>query len=203
MSNKLKIFAIADTHGIDLTDKVKKANDEKVDVVVIAGDFSPNQKLDYAPRNLIGPWKSVAEHILLVHGNHDSEATVKFLSERYGAKNLHGYATMVGDVGFFGAGGAEIGPLPTSEADILEALEQAHDKVKHAKRKVMITHAHPFGGKLDLSVFPGSEVVKHAILKFQPDIAICGHAHEASGMEEIIGKTRVVNVSKAGKVLEI
>ena len=39
--------------------------------------------------------------------------------------------------------------------------------------------------------------------KFKPDIAINAHIHEAGGIEEKIGKTRVINVSRKEKVFEI
>lgn len=200
---RLRLFAVSDTHGIDLSKKVEEVRKAGVAAVIHAGDFSPSGQTDYAPPNLIGPFKSVAPHVFVLHGNHDSQATADFLAQRYAVKNLHGYATMIGDVGIFGAGGAEIGPLPTSDAEILEALEAAHERIKHARKKVMVTHAHPSGAKMDISVIPGSEAVMQAILKFKPDVAICGHVHEAEGMEELIGKTRVVNVAKSGKVIDV
>jgi Icc-related predicted phosphoesterase len=50
---------------------------------------------------------------------------------------------------------------------------------------------------------PGSVGVRKALDTFKPDILICGHVHEAGGLEENIGKTRVINVAKVGKVIEI
>jgi len=203
VAGPFRLFAVSDTHGIDLSAHVKRAKDAGVAAVIHAGDFSPNAQTDYAPHNLIGPFKAVSPNVFVLHGNHDSQATAEFLAQRYQVKNLHGYSTMIGDVGIFGAGGAEIGPLPTSDAEILEALEAAHERIKHARKKVMVTHAHPSGARMDIGVIPGSDAVMKAILKFKPDVAICGHVHEAEGMEEIIGKTRVINVAKSGKVIEV
>ena len=45
--------------------------------------------------------------------------------------------------------------------------------------------------------------VRDAILELKPDIHICGHIHETQGIEEIIGKTRVINVGKSGKIIEL
>ncbi|MBT6772521.1 hypothetical protein HOA80_01465 [archaeon] len=50
---------------------------------------------------------------------------------------------------------------------------------------------------------PGSTGVKEAIDKFKPDIMLCSHVHEAEGIEEIVGKTKVVNVGRHGKIFEI
>ena len=109
-------------------------------------------------------------------------------------------------IGFFGANGAEIGPFPTSDSDIFEALQRSHQKIKHAKKKVMITHVHP-RGSISEKMCPveetGSDAVRRAIDKFKPDLVICGHIHEAGGIEENIGKTKVVNVACTGKIFEL
>lgn len=39
--------------------------------------------------------------------------------------------------------------------------------------------------------------------KLQPDLFISGHIHELEGIEEKIGKTRVINVGRRGKIIEI
>ena len=74
---------------------------------------------------------------------------------------------------------------------------------KGLDKKIMVTHIHPFGTKSEFSGFKGSKAVRKAIEKFQPDVAICAHIHEAAGMEDKIGKTRVINVSRKGKIFEV
>ena len=44
---------------------------------------------------------------------------------------------------------------------------------------------------------------KKAIEKFKPNILIHGHIHEGAGLEENMGSTRVINVGKEGKIIEI
>jgi len=69
----------------------------------------------------------------------------------------------------------------------------------------MVTHVHPsktLMAKLS-SFVPGSTGVRRAIKKFQPDIAICSHVHEAEGIEEKIGRTKVINVGRKGKIIEV
>ena len=69
----------------------------------------------------------------------------------------------------------------------------------------MVTHVHPSGTLMEkfTDFFPGSSGVRKAIEKFQPDIALCSHVHEAEGIEEKIGKTKVINVGRKGKIIEI
>ena len=72
-----------------------------------------------------------------------------------------------------------------------------------SERKLMVTHIHPHKSKAEIFGFEGSKAVRKAIETFKPDIAINAHMHEAGGIEEKIGKTRVINVSRKEKVFEI
>jgi Icc-related predicted phosphoesterase len=62
---------------------------------------------------------------------------------------------------------------------------------------------HPRGSKAEFSGVPGSKAVRKAIKEFKPDVLISAHIHEAAGMEEKIGKTKVINVSRKEKIFEI
>jgi len=85
----------------------------------------------------------------------------------------------------------------------METLDKAHKGLKGIERKVMLTHMHPAGSKSEFSGIEGSEAIRRAIKKFKPDFLLHGHIHEASGMEETIYGTRVINVGKKGTILEI
>ena len=67
----------------------------------------------------------------------------------------------------------------------------------------MVSHVHAAGTKSEFSGIPGSQALRKAIKEFQPDLFISGHIHEAEGFQEKIGKTRVINVGKKGKIIEI
>ena len=45
--------------------------------------------------------------------------------------------------------------------------------------------------------------IRKAIEEFQPDVFIAGHIHEAEGLSEKIGKTRVYNVGRKGRIIEL
>ena len=47
------------------------------------------------------------------------------------------------------------------------------------------------------------EKIRKAINQFKPDLFISGHIHEAEGLSEKIGKTKVISVGKKGKIIEI
>lgn len=203
---KLKILAVGDLHGdsrqaVRLAEKAKR---EKVDLVVLSGDLTfAEANLDY----LVGPFAKRKIETLIIPGNHETLATAHFLEKLYSpdVKNIHGKGLKEKKVGIFGAGGANIGLFQISENEIYDRLKQGFAKVKGTKHKLMVTHVHPTGTLMEkLSIWvPGSSGVRRAIEKFKPDIAICSHIHEAEGIEEKIGKTKIINVGRKGKIIKI
>lgn len=202
--SKLKILAAGDIHGdIGLAEKLaEKAKKEHVDLVVLCGDLT---LAETSTANIIGPFKKRNEKVLLIPGNHETVATADFLAELYGMKNIHGYSVKYKDVGIFGAGGANIGLFRMNEKEIYDLLKKGYDKIRYLKKKIMVTHVHPTGTKIEkfTTIFPGSDGVRRAVERFKPDLLLCSHVHEAEGIEEKIGKTRVINVGKRGKIIEI
>jgi len=91
------------------------------------------------------------------------------------------------------------------ENEIYGLLKKGFDRIRDIKKKIMVTHVHPEGSKMEkfTKLFPGSSGVKKAIESFKPDILLCSHVHEAEGIEEKIGNTTVINVGKKGKIIEI
>lgn len=206
-SKKIKILAAGDIHGdTGLVKRLaKKAKKENVDIVILAGDLTFDES---STSGIIGPFVKEKKTVLLLHGNHESLATVDFLADLYSpsAKNLHGYSFSKGDVGIFGCGGADFGASPMSEKEFFETLEKANknlDKIKGIKKKIMVTHMHPFKSKAEFSGFKGSKGIRKAISKFKPDMLLSGHIHEAEGIEEKIEKTRVINIGRKGKIIEV
>jgi len=201
---KLRILASGDIHGdMGLAKKLAdKAEKENVDLVILCGDLT---FFDQSTEGIVGPFVKKNKKVLLIPGNHESLATADFLAELYGVKNIHGYSVKYKDVGIFGAGGANIGLHQISEKDIYDLLKKGYDKIKYLKKTIMVTHVHPSETKMEKfsNIVPGSTGVKRAVEKLHPDILLCSHVHEAEGIEEKIGKTRVINVGKKGKIIEI
>ena len=200
----MKILATGDIHGdISLARKLaEKAEKEKVDLVVLCGDLTYGET---STEGIIGPFKKKGKQVVLIPGNHETIATADFLAQQYDAVNLHGYSIKAGDVGLFGAGGANIGLFQLSEDEIYDLLKKSHEKIKDVKTKIMVTHVHPSETQMEkfTQFFPGSTGIKRAIDAFKPDILLCSHVHEAEGIEEKIGNTKVINVGKKGKIIEL
>lgn len=205
MIKKTRILAIGDIHGDKkLTQRLAdKAVKEKVDLVILAGDLT---YFESSIEGIIGPFVKANKPVFLIPGNHETVATANVLAQMYpNTKNIHGYAVKINDIGIFGAGGANIGIHSLKEKEIFDLLKQGNDNLKNINKKIMVTHMHPQGTIIEKmsSFVPASKAVRRAIEKFQPDIAIHGHIHEAAGLEDRIGKTRIINVARKECIFEI
>jgi len=202
MDKKFKILAASDLHGD--SDQVrrlaKRAQDENVDLVVLCGDLTS----PFQTSNIIKPFLDVGKRVVMVPGNHDGLNTAEFLSEFYGIKNLHGEASKYYHVGLFGCGLANVGLDSLNEQEFYEILKCGFMKVKDTTKKIMVTHIHPNGTIVD-KIEPGfgSAGVRKAVDIFKPDFVLCGHVHSAAGVEDFIGTTKVINVGRNGKIIEI
>jgi len=200
----MKILSAGDIHGDrKLAQKLaEQAEKENVDLVVLTGDLTDAES---STDGIIGPFVKKNKKVIFVPGNHESIATADFLAELYGQKNIHGYSIKHKNVGFFGCSGVNIGINQLSENEIFDLLKQGYNYVKDSKVKIMVTHVHPAKSMMEkFSKFvPGSVGVRKAIDSFKPDILLCSHVEEASGLEEKIGKTKVINVASQGRIIEV
>lgn len=200
----MRILSVGDIHGDrSLAERLaKRAEEERVDLVVVCGDFT---WFDHEPKGIIGPFLERKKKVLLIPGNHDSDVTTEVLTATYPVKNIHGYSVKYDDVGIFGCGKANIGAERLAEEEIRATLAKAHHHISYLGKRIMVTHVHPSGTMMErlTRFFPGSIGVRKAIEELQPDIAFCSHVHEAEGIEERIGKTRVINVGRKGFILDI
>lgn len=199
----MKILSAADFHGDKvLVEKLaQRAEDENVDLVILCGDLAEDKSLD----NIIKPFTEKQKKVLLISGNHESLATADFLASINDAKHLHGYSVRYDDIGIFGCGSANCGIHGLSEEEIFSTLKTGFEKISYLKKKIMVTHVHPkysTMAKMSEENF-GSIGVSKAIKELKPDLLLCAHLHEAEGVEEIIDKTKVINVGSLGKIFDI
>jgi len=201
-SQALNILAFSDVHGAysAVASAIRRAG--SVDLVLIAGDLTTN-----------GSWADAemaldilqAERIplLVVAGNMDPPPIDTLFHDRGISLNARG--CVVGPAGFFGASASPFSPLHTpnevSEEEILRRAESGWEMVKEAATHVFVSHAPPAGTHLDrvsVGKHAGSTAVRDFVDARQPDVVVCGHIHEARGIEHL-GKSTVVNCGPAGK----
>lgn len=200
VKKKFRILAASDVEGDSGATKklAKKAKKEGVDLVVLAGDLTGWNESD----EILKPFVDNDQKVVFVPGNHDTSEMARFLTELYGTKNVDNHYVKYGDVGVFGVGSPD-GRLSLDEERAFAKLKKDFNKVKDLEKKIMVSHLNAAGTKSEFSGIEGSTGVRKAIEELQPDVFLSGHIHEAEGLSEKIGKTRVYSVGKKGKVIEI
>jgi putative phosphoesterase len=197
---KFKILAAGDFHGDSSVTKklAEQAEREKVDLVVLTGDItSPIET-----KNLLRPFSEKKQKVVFVPGNWDSTETINFLSQLYGIKNVGEHYVKYDDIGIFGVGSPDW-QMELDDKKTFDKLKKDFEMIKNLEKKIMVSHLHAAGTKAEFSGVSGSSALRKAIEKFQPDVFLSGHIHEAEGLSEKIGKTRVYSVGKKGRIIEI
>ncbi|MFH1452273.1 MAG: metallophosphoesterase [archaeon] len=194
---KLRILAAADLHGnLDIAERLsQKARKEKVDLVVLAGDLNGTMQGD---GSILEPFVRANQKVLFVPGNWENETEEMLLKTR--GKSIDNYYVSYGDVGIAGIGSRNW-KFSLDEGDF-EKIKRNFLRMKPSK-KVLVSHLHAKDLKFERFGFYGDEVLRRAVEDVQPDLLISAHIHEIEGMEDKIGKTRVVQVGRKGTVLEI
>ena len=197
----MRIAAIADIHNdtetvLQSLDRMKEFG---FDVIVCPGDFTDMPPRGFTQENIgrliIEELRSTGRPVMAVPGNLDLVLIPVLEKEK---ASVHGFGRTVGDVGFYGFGGAKT-PFGTAyepdDSEIEAGLRKAYDDVKSARFKVQVTHNPPFGTRLDMlpsGAHVGSKAVRKLIEELKPDAAVCAHIHEARGVDEL-GGTKIVN----------
>tara|TARA_Y100000310_G_scaffold343324_2_gene450418 strand:- start:60 stop:725 length:666 start_codon:yes stop_codon:yes gene_type:complete len=201
-SKKLKILAAGDLHGdMDVARRLAaRAKKEKVDLVVLAGDLHGMFKSE---GEIIEPFKKAHQRVVFVPGNWDTSLEVDILKKVHKIRDIDGYYVNYGGVDIVGVGNKDF-ELEPNEKDISAKLKKNFDKIKtKSGKKILVSHLHAAGSKAEFSGIPGSKSLRKAIDYFHPDILLQGHIHEAEGIEEKIGKTKVITVGRRGKIIEV
>jgi Icc-related predicted phosphoesterase len=180
------LFVMSDIHGATKPIDESAPLIRKADWVVIAGDVT-RTKTRAEAADVIARVEQYSTRILAVHGNWDRVEVKDYLEEK--GYSMHGKGRILDGVGFFGIGGSSPTPLNTAteytEEEIALTLRTGCEQVREASRIVLISHAPPRGirDRSFLGLRGGSHSVK-AFLEEQPvSLCLCGHIHEAVGIE--------------------
>ena len=198
---KLRILAAADLHGSSsIAEKLaEKAEKNKVDLVVLAGDIHGM----FEGERVIEPFKKRHQKVIFVPGNWDTSLEVSMLKDIHKIKNIDGYYVNYNGVDIIGVGNPDF-DLSLENKKIFDKIKKNFDRIRAKdNRKILVSHMHAKGTKAEFSGIKGSKILREAIERFKPDVFISAHIHEAEGIEEKIGKTKVVQVGRSGKVIEI
>ncbi|ALM74808.1 YfcE family phosphodiesterase [Thermococcus barophilus] len=189
----MRIIAITDIHGNENKVKwlVEKIKDEKFDVLLIAGDITHFKGRNSAEKSL-KYLLELKKPVYAVMGNCDGRDVLDLLEEL--GTNLHDKRIEINGIGIVGFGGSNITPFSTiwefHDDEIWESLNK-----NYRDGDILLMHVPPYKTKVDRT-FTGLHVGSKALRKFieerQPPLVICGHIHEARGIDEI-RRTLIVN----------
>ena len=197
----MKILAMTDIHGSYST-AAAILRDEPADVVIIGGDLTTVGTVKEAEEAL-DLLQAAGGRIFCVAGNMDLPQHDDLFEKRGVSLNARG--VRIGDFGFFGVSAAPYSKLHTpyelSEDELSRRIHKGYQMIKDSPRTIFVPHAPPYGTRLDIihsGIHVGSTAVRDFIEDKQPDLVICGHIHEARGVDNI-DNTKVVNCGTASQ----
>jgi len=189
----MRIIAVTDIHGRG--NKVKEllehSKEQEPDLILIAGDITHFRGRE-AAYNILKEFINFGKPFYAVMGNCDGRDVLELLEELH--ISLHDKRVEFNGVGIVGIGGSNITPFSTiwefSEEEIWEILTK-----NYQDGDIVLSHVPPKNTKVDktfVGTHAGSKSLRKFIEEKQPPLVICGHIHEAIGIDEI-GETIIVN----------
>lgn len=203
----MKIIAFGDIHmAAYMAGRIPSITE--ADLVIATGDLT-NYGHTKDAKSVLNELLGFNRNLLAMIGNLDNLEINDYLEEL--GMNLHRQARLLDrKVCLIGIGGSNPTPFGTpaefSEEKISEMLAEAHeqgqeyislttpDKGRNVP-VILVSHVPPKGTGVDRlrsGKHVGSGAVRTYIEKYQPDLCITGHIHEARG-EDRIGKTHIIN----------
>ncbi|MCF7791653.1 MAG: metallophosphoesterase family protein [Victivallales bacterium] len=195
MKEKIKFLSVSDIHGsVNLIDNSRKSLYE-ADVILISGDITHfGGKKEAA--EVINEFSKYNKNIFAVSGNCDKPEVDEYLTEKN--INLNKKITDIYGIKVFGLNASLKTPSSTPNeytSDYYKTIIKYYDSIYPDSQPVIIlTHQPPFGTVCDLigDFHAGCQELTDFIKKHQPLACLCGHIHEADGIDQI-GKTYVMN----------
>ncbi len=183
----MKILAISDIHS--KVENIKKLNFENFDLIVLAGDITDFGDYNEA-KNIISLFPK--DKLLAVPGNCDTYDVIRLLEDEN--VNLHAKCKKINNLIFCGIGYSLITPFNTP----LELTEEEISNIlkNFEKCDVLISHTPPYLAcdKTSSQKNVGSKEIRKFIEEKNVKLVICGHIHEAYGIEKV-KECLVVNVA--------
>lgn len=198
----MRILAFSDIHGSSTNVERILEQETAYDLILICGDITTHGTPQDAEQAL-RQFQSHGVPVVAVAGNMDSADIDAALVA--GKCSINGIGKIIGDVGFFGVSAAPFSPLHTpyeiAEEEIFCRATSGWNDVKGVRRKVFAPHAPPHKTTLDrtfLGSHVGSTAVRTFIEQCKPDVVVCGHIHEARGIDTL-GSVPMINCGPAAK----
>jgi len=197
----VKILVFSDVHG-DLK-ALERLVETEADYYFAAGDMvNWGRGLDQVGRIL----SRRAGKMYVLPGNHETEAAIAGMAERFTLQAFHGETFAADGYHFAGLGYSNPTPFNTPGEYTEEELTDRLQQFAGLKPMVLVCHCPPLETRLDEASSGGhfgSRAMREFIEQEQPAYFFCGHIHESAGREDSIGACRCVNAGKQGYLLEL
>lgn len=196
----MKLLAFTDIHGsISAINKIKQKV-KAADYLVCCGDITI---FETNIEEILTQIDKIGKPVLMIPGNHESEELMDGMCKIFdNLISIHKHPHKIGDTLFLGYGG---GGFSFKDPDFAKTMKRYAKQMKAAKKVVIVTHAPPYGTKVDmvLDQHTGNITMRKFIEKSQPTLFICGHIHECNGKRDKLGETKIVNPGPFGKLLTV
>lgn len=187
----MRIYAASDLHGkkryFDLLQDGIRQN--RADAVVLAGDI-----LNYRRRpDLLWLLETLPLPVFIVRGNSDPGSLERWAAQSRNVRSLHLSGVTFDGVDLVGVSGTI--PIPFhSRAGWQESQSLRHLAPMVHSRTIVVAHPPPRGcrDRVMGHFHAGSRGLSRLINDRSPAVMICGHIHEAAGVDRL-GDTLVVN----------
>lgn len=195
----MRMVCITDLHGDPASLDRILSHAGPADVVLLGGDITsfgtPN-----AAESLARQAMQHGAQVLAVAGNCDSAEIDARLADL--GMSLFGRGVMLQGVGLYG-----VSAMPPwtgtmyelSEDEIGAALRAGRGQLAQPQLEIVLSHTPPRGTNLDRTrrgEHVGSLAVRQFVEQVQPALLLCGHIHEARGIDRL-GATTIVNCGPA------
>lgn len=198
----MKIFAFTDVHEHPkvMREVQRRIKKENPDLVICCGDLTI---FEHNLSRMIKWLAGFQKEVFVIHGNHETSSRLKQYCTA-NIKFIHRVCLLRDNILFVGWGGGGFGNLePDFDCFVKKINNELFDK-----RIVLVTHAPPFGTKLDFLGKNWGHVGCKSITRFlhsQKNIvlSLSGHIHETFGKKDKVNNTVCINPGPLGVLIEI
>ncbi len=189
----MRIYAAGDLHGRAGRLSLIRLNIDRhhPDVLVAAGDIINYRQ----PERTLEKLNGLPVPVLAVRGNSDPRRMEGLFGNYPNITPLHMRRHEIQTIPFAGLSGTI--PLPFRNRIAIREKSLVDQLLPLVGRQtVLVTHSPPWGAtdRVMSRFHSGSKRVRDLVIQAHPRLLICGHIHEAAGVDRL-GETVVVNCS--------
>jgi uncharacterized protein len=196
----MRILAFVDSHGNPMAMRELEKKSKKADILLCAGDLTV---FEQDMEKVLKRFDSWGKPMLIIPGNHEGESSLQKACKQFpNLEFFHKKAKIINNILFIGFGG---GGFEKTTPELADFFRKNKEFLELTETKVFMFHAPPYNTKVDLigRSHNGSQTEKELIMRYKPDLTVCGHFHENFGKSEKVGKGIVINPGPYGWLIEL